>query len=63
MEIAHAEHSRLAKAIIDGDAEGAERIMSEHVALRAEQAKDLVARWKTRRGATTAMSHSASQLG
>jgi DNA-binding GntR family transcriptional regulator len=54
METAHAEHSKLAKAIIDGDAEGAERIMSEHVALRAEQAKDLVARWKTRRAAATA---------
>jgi DNA-binding GntR family transcriptional regulator len=63
MEIAHAEHSRLAKAIIDGDAEGAERIMSEHVALRAEQAKDLVARWKTRRGAATAMSQPPSQPG
>ena len=53
METAHAEHSKLAKAIIDGDAEGAERVMSEHVALRAEQAKDLVARWKSRRGAAT----------
>jgi DNA-binding GntR family transcriptional regulator len=32
MEIAHAEHGALTKAIIDGDSEGAERIMSEHVA-------------------------------
>ena len=51
METAHAEHGALTKAITDGDAEGAKRIMSEHVALRAEQAKDLVARWKTRRAA------------
>jgi DNA-binding GntR family transcriptional regulator len=58
METAHAEHGALTKAIIDGDAEGAERIMSEHVALRAEQAKDLVARWKTRRAAEHAASDS-----
>jgi DNA-binding GntR family transcriptional regulator len=58
METAHAEHSKLANAIIDGDAEGAERIMTEHVALRAEQAKDLVARWKTRRTAATTASES-----
>jgi DNA-binding GntR family transcriptional regulator len=49
MELAYGEHSTLVKAILDGDSEKAERIMSEHVALRAEQAKDLVARWKTRR--------------
>ena len=29
----------------------AERVMSGHVALRAEQANDLIARWKTRRKA------------
>jgi DNA-binding GntR family transcriptional regulator len=54
METAHAEHGALTKAIIDADAAGAERIMSEHVALRAEQAKDLVARWKTRGAAKPA---------
>lgn len=49
MQTAYAEHGKLVKALIDGDADQAEHIMSEHVALRAEQAKDLVARWKTRR--------------
>jgi DNA-binding GntR family transcriptional regulator len=48
MQTAYAEHGKLVKAVLDGDAEQAERIMSEHVALRAEQAKDLVARRKTR---------------
>lgn len=47
MQHAHAEHGEIIKAITDGDA-AAERIMSEHVALRAEQAKDLTARWKMR---------------
>jgi DNA-binding GntR family transcriptional regulator len=51
MQHAHAEHGEIIKAITDGDAAAAERIMSEHVALRAEQAKDLIARWKTRRTA------------
>lgn len=51
MRSAYAEHGELLKAIVDGEADRAERIMSEHVALRAEQAKDLVARWKTRRAA------------
>jgi DNA-binding GntR family transcriptional regulator len=53
MATAHDEHSRLARAIVDGDTASAERIMTEHVALRAEQAKDLVARWKTRRTSAT----------
>ena len=39
-------------AITAGDADTAERIMSGHVSLRAEQARDLIARWKTRRAAT-----------
>jgi DNA-binding GntR family transcriptional regulator len=54
MQAAHAEHERLVGAVLDGDADLAERIMTEHVALRAEQAKDLVARWKTRRAAVAA---------
>jgi DNA-binding GntR family transcriptional regulator len=49
MQTAYAEHSKLVKAVLEGDGAEAERIMTEHVALRAEQAKDLVARWKTRR--------------
>jgi DNA-binding GntR family transcriptional regulator len=53
MKAAHAEHGKLVTAVVDGDAEQAEHIMSEHVALRAEQAKDLIARWKTRRTAAT----------
>jgi len=51
MRAAYAEHENLVQAILEGDAERAERIMTEHVALRAEQAKDLVARWKTRKAA------------
>jgi DNA-binding GntR family transcriptional regulator len=54
MQAAHAEHERLVGAVLEGDADLAERIMIEHVALRAEQAKDLVARWKTRRAAVAA---------
>lgn len=50
IEGAYREHDQLVNAILDGRAEDAERIMHEHVALRAEQARDLVARWKTRRG-------------
>jgi DNA-binding GntR family transcriptional regulator len=50
IEGAWREHDQLVAAILDGRAEDAERIMTEHVALRAEQARDLVARWKTRRG-------------
>ena len=53
MRLAHAEHGEIIEAITAGDAAAAERIMSEHVSLRAEQAKDLIARWKTRRNATT----------
>ena len=49
MKAAHAEHGHLVKAVVDGDAARAEEIMCEHVALRAEQAKDLIARWKSRR--------------
>jgi DNA-binding GntR family transcriptional regulator len=49
IESAYREHEELVNAIVDGRAEDAERIMQEHVALRAEQARDLVARWKTRR--------------
>lgn len=48
MKRAHQEHGEMVDAITAGDAERAERIMTEHVALRAEQAKDLIARWKTR---------------
>lgn len=51
MRQAHAEHGEIIAAIAAGDAEAAERIMGGHVSLRAEQAKDLVARWKTRRAA------------
>lgn len=54
MQVAHAEHERLVHAVLEGDADLAETIMTEHVALRAEQAKDLVARWKTRRVAAAA---------
>ena len=54
MQVAHEEHERLLHAVLDGDADLAEHIMCEHVALRAEQAKDLVARWKTRRVAVAA---------
>jgi DNA-binding GntR family transcriptional regulator len=53
MQTAYAEHAQLVKAVTDGDDAEAERIMTEHVALRAEQAKDLVARWKTRRASAT----------
>ena len=53
MRLAHAEHGEIIAAITAGDAAAAERIMGEHVSLRAEQAKDLIARWKTRRNATT----------
>jgi DNA-binding GntR family transcriptional regulator len=53
MQTAYAEHAQLVKAVTDGDAAEAERIMTEHVALRAEQAKDLVARWKSRRTSAT----------
>lgn len=49
MQVAHEEHGQLVDAVVNGDGERAERIMTGHVALRAEQAKDLVARWKTRR--------------
>ncbi len=49
---AHVEHGEIIAAIASGDAATAERIMGEHVSLRAEQAKDLIARWKTRRAAT-----------
>ena len=49
MQTAYAEHSELLEAVLGGNADTADRIMNEHVALRAEQAKDLVARWKTRR--------------
>ena len=49
MATAYAEHTKLVKAVLDGHVDEAERIMTEHVSLRAEQAKDLVARWKTRR--------------
>jgi DNA-binding GntR family transcriptional regulator len=52
MRLAHAEHGEIIAAIHGGDAAAAERIMSEHVSLRAEQAKDLIARWKTRPAAT-----------
>jgi DNA-binding GntR family transcriptional regulator len=45
---AYAEHEALIAALASGDAPGAERIMIEHVTLRAEQARDLAARWKTR---------------
>ncbi len=54
MQVAHAEHARLLQAVLDGNADLAESIMCEHVALRAEQAKDLVARWKTRRAPVAA---------
>jgi DNA-binding GntR family transcriptional regulator len=60
MEMAHdlaaayAEHEALVAAVLAGDGAKAERIMSEHVALRAEQAKDLAARWKTRAVAVNA---------
>lgn len=56
MRQAHAEHGEIIAAIAAGDAAAAERIMSEHVSLRAEQAKDLIARWKTRRNAATQFS-------
>lgn len=54
MRIAHAEHGQLVQAIVAGDGDTAERIMIGHVALRAEHAKDLVARWKTRRASAAA---------
>lgn len=52
MRLAHEEHGALVDAIVAGDAARAERIITEHVSLRAEQAKDLIARWKTRHQGT-----------
>lgn len=52
MRRAHEEHGALVEAVVAGDADAAERIMTGHVALRADAAKDLFARWKSRaRGA------------
>jgi DNA-binding GntR family transcriptional regulator len=48
---AYAEHERLVGAVASRNGAEARRIMSQHVALRAEQAKDLVAHWKTRKRA------------
>jgi hypothetical protein len=49
MQTMHAGHGTLISAVLDCDADVAERILSEHVALRAERGRDLVARWKTSR--------------
>jgi DNA-binding GntR family transcriptional regulator len=45
---AYAEHGELVAAVTTRNGAEARRIMTQHVALRAEQAKDLVAHWKTR---------------
>lgn len=49
MAQAHAEHQALVQALLAGDDLQAERLMTEHVTLRAEQVRDLVAVWKARR--------------
>jgi DNA-binding GntR family transcriptional regulator len=48
---AYAEHERLVAAVASRNQAEARRIMAQHVSLRAEQAKDLVAHWKTRKRA------------
>lgn len=48
---AYAEHELLVDAVASRNSVEARRIMTQHVALRAEQAKDLVAHWKTRKRA------------
>jgi DNA-binding GntR family transcriptional regulator len=48
---AYAEHELLVGAVKSGNGAEARRIMTQHVSLRAEQAKDLVAHWKTRKRA------------
>ena len=59
MREAHAEHGAMVEAITAGDAEEAKRIMTGHVSLRAEQAKDLIARWKTRGAGAGVNAHPA----
>lgn len=49
MAQAHAEHQALVLALLAGDDLQAERLMTQHVSLRAEQVRDLVAVWKARR--------------
>lgn len=49
MATAHAEHGALVEAIARGDDAQAERLMTQHVTLRAEQVRDLVAVWNARR--------------
>jgi len=57
MREAHAEHGAMVEAITAGNAEEAKRIMIGHVSLRAEQAKDLIARWKTRGASAGTSTH------
>lgn len=49
MAAAHAEHGALVAAVMQGDDAQAERLMTDHVTLRAEQVRDVMAVWHSRR--------------
>jgi DNA-binding GntR family transcriptional regulator len=49
MAAAHTEHAALMQAIVDGDDAKAESLMRDHVTLRADQVRDVMAVWDSRR--------------
>lgn len=65
MAVAHAEHDALVLAVVQGDDAKAESLMRAHVTLRADQVRDVMAVWSSRRqhltGAEAERKRSVSQ--
>lgn len=59
MAVAHTEHEALLQAMLAGEDDLAERLMTVHVAMRAEQVRDLAAVWSTRRAAIAPLTATA----
>lgn len=57
MAVAHTEHEALLQAMLAGEDDLAERLMTMHVAMRAEQVRDLAAVWSSRRSASANSAH------